>query len=357
MGLFDKLKKGVSSLAGAAMAPAPREEEPAAVEDEPEAAAQEDDRAAARAEWSVNNSMGWARYLDAAERDDDDKERARLDHESMCVACSPSFGSLDPDDLETFCLIGFELEEAEAEDSTALEAKLREHGLSGKEEWWRIVASFIVHHYRDLPREEAADRHVQAMANARFRQQANATQRAAAADPTLLAPFEGVTVEGWAKAAAALGSETDAGRQAQLLLRLGMDAAKWQRVNDEFQARMQRDTSFVIAQAFGAAFTQAQTGAVGAGGGAGQSGDEPVSFERYAEIMGAMGAWGQSGADVNANLKQHFGITAMDISKIAAFWNTRFQADVKLMIKHGELMTKYQEQYAGAGGHDDDLAV
>lgn len=357
MGLFDKLKKGVSSLAGAAMAPAPREEQPAAVEDEPEAAAQGNDGAAARAEWSVNNSRGWHRYLDVADRDDDEKERARLDHESRCVACSPSFGNLDPDDLETFCLVGFELEEAEAESPEALEAKFRERGLSGKEEWWRIVASFMLRHYHGIPREEAADRLMQAMANARFRQQAEATQRAAAADPTLLAPFEGVTVEGWAKAAAALGSEPDAGRQGKLLLQLGMDAAKWQRVNDEFQARMQRDTSFVIAQAFGAAFTQAQTGGVGAGGSAAQAGDEPVSFERYAEIMGAMGAWGQSGADVNANLKQHFGITAMDISKIAAFWNTRFQADVKLMIKHGELMTKYQEQYAGAGGHDDDLSV
>ncbi|MBK8480960.1 MAG: hypothetical protein IPL40_07265 [Proteobacteria bacterium] len=355
MGLFDKLKKGVSGLAGAAMAQASREAQPAAVDDDFAADAADDDGEAARAEWSVSNAMGWGRYYGEPPRDAND--HARLEEQCICGYCLPHFGSLDPDDLDQFFFIGFELEEAEGEGPEAFEAKLRKHGLSGKEEWWRIVAAFMARTYYGMSSEDAAERYAQAMANARGRQQVQATARAAAADPTLLAPFEGVTVEGWAKAAAALGSEPDPGRQSKLLVQLGLDTAKWQRVNDEFQARMQRDTSFVIAQAFGAAFTQAQSAGAGGGGAASSAADEPVSLERYAEIMGAMGAWGQSGADVNANLKQHFGITAMDISKIAAFWNTRFQADIKLMTKHGELMTKYQQQYAGAGGEDDDLAI
>lgn len=376
MGLLDKLKKGVSSLAGAAMAPSPPDEQPAALEEDDDDA-QRDDDPATRAEWSVNSSLGWGRYYNGPPLDP--KDRGRL-HPIGCARCSPYFGHLDPDDLENFCLVGFELEEAEAEGAEALEAKLHEHGLSDKEEWWRIMASFILRHYSGISTEEvgdhggisageAADRHTQTMdqhtqtmLNARARQGMRAREQAAAADPTLLAPFEGVTVEGWAKAAAALGSETDATRQAQLLVRLGMDSAKWQRVNDEFQARMQRDTSFVIAQAFGKAFSEAQgvSGGFGLGavdGSLQQLGAEPVSFERYTEYMGAMAAWGQSGADVNANLKQHFGITAMDISKFSSYWATRFQADFKLARKHSDLADKYCEQYRGAGGHDDDLAV
>ncbi|MBI5548660.1 MAG: hypothetical protein HY901_32665, partial [Deltaproteobacteria bacterium] len=83
-------------------------------------------------------------------------------------------------------------------------------------------------------------------------------------------------------------------------------------------------------------------------------GQEPCSLERYAEISGAQAAWGQSGADVTANLKKVFNLRAVDISNLGAYWSTRFASDPNLSLKFGDLLQKYEEKYGGAG-QDDDL--
>lgn len=188
-------------------------------------------------------------------------------------------------------------------------------------------------------------------------------QAAVDADPTLMEPVEGVTVQLWAQAAATLMNIPDAGEQAKTLAGLGMDRAKYDRANAEFQARMQRDTTGAIATEYGKAFSGAQgiTGGGGAGnvdGSAAQLGAEPVSFDKYTEIMGAQAAWGETGQDVTSMLSKTFGIGVPEISAYGAYWSTKFQADVKLMMKHGEEMDKYKAKYmGGGGGADDDLDI
>lgn len=348
MGLFDKVKKGVDGMLKTPQKPAEPEaedtEEMEAVDEaeteemEAEESAEEESGDEGREDMAIANSGGYERYLRAP------------DH----------FGPFDPKDLDAFMFAKFELEDAEMNDQLA--DKWGEIGVSGKEEWWQIEASFLRRHFGGLSNEELQTKYLQAAMNARSKQQMRRQQQAVAGDPSLMAPVDGVTVEKWAQAAAIMAREQDPAKQAQALAKLGMDRAKYDRANNEFQARMQRDTTFAIATVYGQAFSSAQgvEGGFGQGtvdGSAQKLGGEPVSFEKYCEIMGAQAAWGQTGADVNANLKKFFGITAMDFSAYAGYWSTKMQADVNLMLKQVDLMNQYQQKYMGAGGQDDDLDV
>lgn len=191
---------------------------------------------------------------------------------------------------------------------------------------------------------------VQAMADAAHAQMRAQQAAAAAADPTLTAPVDGVTVEKWAQAAAMMASTPDAGQQTQKLAALGLDRALYEKANNEFQARMQRDQTAVIATIFGNAFSAAQ--------GVNLSGPEPISFEKYGELAGAQAAWGEQGMDVNRKLMEVFGITAVDVSNYGAYWSNRFMNDVKLAMEHGNLLEQYKAKYlAGGGGADDDIDI
>jgi hypothetical protein len=190
---------------------------------------------------------------------------------------------------------------------------------------------------------------VQAMSDAAHAEMRAKQAAAAAADPTLTAPVDGVTVEMWAQAAAMMASTPDAGQQTQKLAALGLDRAHYEKANDEFQARMQRDQTMVIATIFGNAFSSAQ--------GVNLGGPEPISFEKYGELAGAQAAWGEQGMDVNRKLMEVFGITAVDVSNYGAYWSNRFVNDVKLAMEHGNLLEKYKAQYLTGGGADDDIDI
>ncbi|MBW1807045.1 MAG: hypothetical protein JRJ87_02540 [Deltaproteobacteria bacterium] len=248
-----------------------------------------------------------------------------------------------------------EIEEAEDEGEAQYKAALAKHGLI--DEYHFEMVRDRVSSAEDQAWDQTQDLMDQAGAQRIAMQQA-----AVAADPGLMEPFEGVTIEMWAQAAAGMLANQDEASQAQMLAGLGMDRAKYDRANNEFQSRMQRDTTGAIATVYGQAFSGAQgiTGGGGAGnvdGSAAQLGEEPVSFEKYGEIAGAQAAWGETGQDVTGMLQQVFGIGVSEISAYGAYWSTKFQADVKLMMKHAELMDKYKAQYMGGGGMDDDLDI
>ncbi|MBU1218516.1 hypothetical protein KKF34_16200 [Myxococcota bacterium] len=202
---------------------------------------------------------------------------------------------------------------------------------------------------RKAAQEEEARRQTQAMMDQAMAEQKAKQAAAAAADPTLLAPFEGITVEGWAQAAAMMASTPDPAQQISKLAALGMDAAKYERVNAEFQARMQRDTAFVIATVFGNAFSASQ--------GVNTDGPEPISFEKYGELAGAQAAWGEMGVDVNQKLMEVFGIKAVDVSNYGAYWSAKFMADYTLAMKHGDLMEKYKQKYLSGSDQDGDIQI
>jgi hypothetical protein len=276
------------------------------------------------------------------------------------------WGGINGNDIEEFMLRHFMIEEAQGEGN--LEQVLAGYGYRNLQEWAHVQCTFYRRHFGrsgQIPADEVEidmnePTWYQAMFNARSKQGMMQRQAAAQANPELTAPVEGVTVEQWAAASARIASiGNNPAAQAQVLAQHGMDAAKYQRVNNGFQAKMQGDTTGVIATIFGKAFSEAQ----GMGGGWGlgtvdgsaqKLGAEPVSFEKYAEINGAMAAWSDQGADVNEKLQAVFGINAAELSKYGAYWSTKMQADVRLMHKLADLQQKYATQYSGPG-FDDDL--
>lgn len=196
----------------------------------------------------------------------------------------------------------------------------------------------------------------------------NQHQQALAANPELMSPVEGIDLDTYAKVAAASASGLPQDQLHALLGQHGMDMAKWQRVNQAWTDRMAKDTSGAIAMAYSKAFggagagqygAAAQAGAAVMGGGSVQAagGAEPMSFERYCEVQGAMTAWSKTGQDVNAMLKHTFNMTALDWSSVSMWWMSHMQSDLSYFDRHTKLTEQYEAQYsAGApAGADDDL--
>jgi hypothetical protein len=192
-----------------------------------------------------------------------------------------------------------------------------------------------------------------AMMKARMGQQQAAQAAAANADPTLLQPEDGVSIDQWAGASAALAQmppNATMAQVAELLAKHGLDKAKYDKANVAWQAKMQRDTTFVIATKFGEAFAAAQ----GQGAGAG----EPCTFDKFCEVMAAQAMWAESGLDVNAQLRTVFGINAAEFSKYSSYWSPKMSADIAMVRKQQELDKKYRAKYQGAASSaDDDLSL
>jgi hypothetical protein len=209
----------------------------------------------------------------------------------------------------------------------------------------------------------------QEMINARGRQQQRVRQSKLDSDPELLAPIEGIGVELYAECAAAAAQGLDQEVLSAFLGERGMDLVLWDRVNKGWTDRMSKDTTATIAAIYGKAFMGAGAGQFGAagqasaaamgdmGGYSGQAvaGEEPMSFERYCEIQGAMQAWSTTGQDVNGMLHQVFEMTALDFSQVAGWWSSKMTADISMFEEYNKLTDKYQTQYsAGTGGDMDD---
>jgi hypothetical protein len=166
-----------------------------------------------------------------------------------------------------------------------------------------------------------------------------------------LEPVEGVSVEQWAQMHAQIAGGADAD---SLIAKSGMDRTKWDRVSAEWTARMQKDTSMSIANVYGNAFAGAAQGKFGAQaaraavvGVSGDLGKEPVSFERYVEIMVAQSIAGEKGEDANAVLAS-FGINALDWSNMSMYWSKRQQQEAEKYHKlYLEYDTKFKAKYGG----------
>jgi hypothetical protein len=70
-----------------------------------------------------------------------------------------------------------------------------------------------------------------------------------------------------------------------------------------------------------------------------------VSFERYAEISGAMAAWSKQGKDISAGLDKHFKMSAMDFSNISMYWSQKMMTDFSLIERLSQLTAQYEQQY------------
>ncbi len=184
---------------------------------------------------------------------------------------------------------------------------------------------------------------------------------AASAEGGLLDPIEGISIATYAQLQAQqLSAPADA--FVTLLAQHHMDRPKWERVSKGWLDRMQRDTTGAVASAYASGFAgHGQYGAMGAAAtenrSAGQMGvqgpamsggatAEPVTFERYCEIGGAMQAWTKQGKDVNAGLQRHFGMSAMDYSNVSMYWSQKMMADLSMFERQQAMAEQAEAKYA-----------
>jgi hypothetical protein len=154
----------------------------------------------------------------------------------------------------------------------------------------------------------------------------------------ILEPVEGVTLEDWAAANAKMTSGTT---QDEICKLLGIDAPKWDRVNNEWLTRMKNDTSFTISRKYAAAFNQSASGNLGKGA---ASAGESISFEKYIEAMVAQDVLGKQGRDAQDVLKD-FGMTVADYSNVSSYWSGKMMSDFSLAMKMNTLMNEYKAKY------------
>jgi hypothetical protein len=276
------------------------------------------------------------------------------------------WGPLRPEQYEDFEYHQFLLEESKQEPEQFNEW-LKQLGYRDQMQYELVRRTF----HRAYAQYVGDPRMTQAQMNARQRasQAQMAQKRAASGD--ILSPIEGVTLEQYAQISAKQASGMSQQDFAMFLGSQGMDPAKWDRVSNEWMGRMSRDTTHVISSAYAAAFAGGASGqfgaaaqasapalgamagmgggmpggmvgaAMGMGGAPGGGGGEPMSFERYCEIMGAQTAWSRTGKDVNAMLKKVFNMSAADWSNVSAFWMARIPTDMNLALQMTPLMQKY----------------
>ncbi len=191
-------------------------------------------------------------------------------------------------------------------------------------------------------------------------------QATAAANPELLAPVEGVSVELYAQIAARVAQSIPQDELLALLAQHGLDYVTWDRASKVWNDRMSKDTTATIATIYGKAFMNSGQGQFGAAGqayaatgfdGTAAKGPEPIPFEKMCEIAGAMSAWSKTGQDVNALLKQRFDMVAADYSSVSTWWLSQLTADLSRFDEYNRKMEHYEKQYMGAAAkpQDNDL--
>lgn len=182
---------------------------------------------------------------------------------------------------------------------------------------------------------------------------------AAGAASGLLDPVEGVSIAVYGNLQVKQGTASVDEFNA-MLAQHQMDRPKWDRVAKGWLDRMTRDTTGVVATEYSKAFA---TGSSGQYGGmavaaadnmsAGQMGlqgpqasAEPMSFEKYCEVGGAMQAWSKQGKDISAGLHKYFQMSAMDVSNVSMYWSQKMMADLSMFERQTQLQTHYEAQYA-----------
>jgi hypothetical protein len=158
-----------------------------------------------------------------------------------------------------------------------------------------------------------------------------------------LEPFEGISLEQWASGNAKLAS---GGKTEDVIKDLGVDAPKWDRVNNEWLTRMKNDTTFTISTKYAAAFNSSATGNLGSGSAVNA---DSFPFEKYIECMVAQDVLGKQGRDAQDVLKD-FGLTVADYSNISSYWSGKMMSDYTLAMKMSQLDAEYRKKYSEMSG-------
>jgi hypothetical protein len=263
------------------------------------------------------------------------EDRVEIARTPGVIFGAEDWGPLRPDQFEEFHYQAFMLDDSR-DDPPRFRALLQRFGYRDNEQFEAVRLTF--------------NKHID-LSNANFmQQQMNARQRATAdgmADKAqshpLLQPVDGVTIDQYGQFAAAQAAGISLPDFQRMLAQHGLDQARYDRVAAEWNARMSRDTDFVVVTAYGKAFNAKPGG--GVAGAAPGIDPNTVSFDTFCEIMGAQSAWSAQGKDVNAMLKQVFNMTAADWSNVSAVWTPKMMTDMSLGMRMSDLMMRAQAKY------------
>lgn len=179
-----------------------------------------------------------------------------------------------------------------------------------------------------------------------------ARQTVNAGDNGLLDPISGVSLETYAHISARLAQGEN---MAELLKQYGVETVTWDEASAGWTERMRTDTTYVLVNEYGKYFMSAGQGQFGDTAkdvsqtmnfdGAKVATGEPLSLEKYVEIMSAQNAAVAQGKDANAVLAG-YGLNAADWGTVGGYWTNKMMTDMNIGIRFGELLAKYEAQFA-----------
>jgi len=245
------------------------------------------------------------------------------------------------------------------------ETKLLELGYKSVGEYFRVRTT--VHKYVGTPTGPSvgdcvvnSQQYMNAVMKAERRYLEAQQAATITSNPQLLAPVDGVTVEMYAQIAAKMAAGLSQADAIQFLAGMKLDLPRWEKANAVWCDRMSKDTTGTIAAVFGKAFQAQGQGKLGAAAqaanqwdGTAATGPEPIAFDLLCEIQGAMRAWSRSGRDVNALLKKHFNMLAIDWSAASTWWMSQMTADLSRMREYHRRSDAFEQKYADHGGTRD----
>ncbi|EZH73038.1 hypothetical protein ATO12_18660 [Aquimarina atlantica] len=173
----------------------------------------------------------------------------------------------------------------------------------------------------------------------------------------LLDPINGIDMETWAAANAKIAGGMDL---EEVLKVVGTEKPIWDEVSAEWTARMSQDTTFAISKVYGDAFMNSNIGKFAnaennqeseTGSSAGNN-DIYEDFELYVKVMCHQNMGATQGKDA-ASILQEYGLTVTDWSSVGMHWTTKMATDTRMALKMGELMEKYNAEFASAKAGDD----
>jgi hypothetical protein len=269
--------------------------------------------------------------------------------------------------IEEFCFHSRFFDELHQGQPLDAEKKLIELGYKSVGEYYRVMHT--LYKYKATPHGPNvgdcvvdSQEYQSAMLKATRRWQDSKQAAVLNANPEMMAPVDGVTVEMYAKIAASIAQQISQPDLMKLLASMNLDLAHWDKANKVWTDRMSKDTTGSIATVYGKAFMNQGQGQFGAASqasaatnwdGSAAAGAEPIPFEKCCEIQGAMSAWSKSGKDVNALLKKHFNMVAMDWSAANTWWLSQLTANLSRFDEYNKKCALYEKKYADSGAASD----
>lgn len=197
-----------------------------------------------------------------------------------------------------------------------------QYGIRDAQHWHTVKESV----WQVLAEKHGSDEAMQRMTNFRsdhaMQQQARLQAKTVASGA--LDPVEGISLEKWAAINAAIvqGSSLD-----DLLKGNGIDRARWDRAKGVWEQRMGTDTTFAVAQVYGAAFqaaSQSKYTALAKEANAARAANTdpksapPMSITDYFRLMFEQEAASRAGTDPQAAIKAQ-GLTIVDWIDLSTF--------------------------------------